>query len=368
MRKTAISLLRPGMTLAKPVFGPDGQLWLNAGVELKSNYISSLWRTGIPFVYLADPLMYDVTVSEVLSEETRRLAVKVLKETLNATKNSIDRQKKLVLDNRFTFIIEKLIQEVLNNKDIAVNLADIRDTDNYTFLHSVNVCALTLLAGTGLGLSRSQLKEVGVGALLHDMGKIWIDDEILKKKGSLTPEEYEEIKKHPMFGYEILSAQKNISPDSVKIVMQHHERCDGSGYPSQLKTDEIHPFARLTMVVDVYDALTADRPYRGSLQPHQAIEMLTACVETYDSDMVRSFIAHVAAYPVGTAVRLSSGDLALVVHNRKGVPLRPVVRVCKDQDGIFYHEPFDLDLLEHLDLVIVDVLRDSDRQQELPLQ
>jgi HD-GYP domain-containing protein (c-di-GMP phosphodiesterase class II) len=368
MRKTAISLLRPGMILAKPVFGPDGQLWLNTGVELRSNYITSLWRTGIPFVYVADPLMFDVTVADVISEETRRQAVKVLKDTLSATKNSITRQKKPVVDNRFTFIIEKLIQEVLENKDIAVNLADIRDADDYTFLHSVNVCALTLLAGTDLGLSRSRLEEVGIGALLHDMGKIWIDDEILKKKGSLTPEEYEEIKKHPMFGYEILSAQKNISADSIKIVMQHHERCDGSGYPYHLKTDEIHPFAKLTMVVDVYDALTADRPYRGSLQPHQAIEMLTSCVGTYDTDMIRSFITHLAAYPVGTAVRLSSGDLALVVYNRKGIPLRPVVRVCKDQDGLLYHEPFDLDLLEQLDLVIVDVLTDSERQQELPLQ
>ncbi|MDW7650777.1 MAG: HD-GYP domain-containing protein [Bacillota bacterium] len=367
MRKTSISLLRPGMVLAKPVYGPDGQLWLNAGVELRSNYIASLWRTGIPFVYISDPLLGDAVVAEVISEETRRQAVKILKETLSSTKANTFRQVTPLVNNRFSFIVEKMVQEVLENKDIVVNLADIRDADDYTFLHSVNVCVLTLLAGAEFGLSRSQLGDMGVGALLHDMGKIWIDDEILKKKGSLTPEEFAEIKKHPSFGHEILSAQANISPDSVKIVMQHHERCDGSGYPYQLTTEEIHPYARLAMVVDVYDALTSDRPYRDSMKPHQAIEMITASCEIYDNDMVTSFLLHLAAYPVGSAVRLSSGDLALVVKNRKGVPLRPVVRVCKDGDGFLYAEPFDIDLTDRLDLVITDVLSDKERQLELPL-
>lgn len=367
MRKTAISLLRPGMVLGKAVYGPDGQLWLNAGVELRSNYIASLWRTGIPYVYISDPLLGDVVVAEVVSDEVRSQAVKVVKETLHASRFAAKKQTILV-NSRFSCTVENLVQEVLANKDVVVNLSDIRSADDYTFYHSVNVCILALLAGVELDLQRTRLEEMGVGALLHDLGKIWIDDIILKKQGSLTPAEYEEIKKHPVFGYEILSDQKNFSPQSAKVVAQHHERCDGTGYPQRLLKEEIHLFSRLVSVADVYDALTADRPYRRAMKPHQAIDMLTSCTLEYDCEMVRSFIKHVAAYPVGTALRLSNGDLGLVVHNYKGMPLRPVVRICKDGDGIRYQDPFDVDLTKRLDLVVIDVLCDRERDKVLPVE
>lgn len=367
MRKTSISALRPGMVLAKPVFGPDGQLWLNSGVILKSTYIASLWRTGIPYVYIRDPLLGDVTVAEVVSDETRRQAVKVLKETLMSAGPGAGSHKRLLVDARFSFTVEKLVEEVLANKDVVVNLSDIRDSDDYTFCHSVNVCILSLLSAVDLGLPKPRLEDLATGALLHDMGKIWVDEKILKKKGSLTPEEYEEIKKHPAFGYEILSYQRNIPPDSAKVVVQHHERCDGTGYPYRLDIGNIHPYSRLVMVVDVYDALTADRPYRSSLQPHQAIEMITGCAGPFDGEMVRSFIRHLAAYPVGTAVRLSNNDLGIVTENHKGLPLRPVIRVCKDGDGIFYGQPFEVNLTERLDLVITEVLNEEERERELPV-
>lgn len=364
MRKVPISLLRPGMVLARSIFGSDGQLWLNAGIQLKSNYIASLWRAGILSVYISDPYMNDVSVAEVISEQTRRQAVKVVKDTLQATKTL--KQGSLVLNGQFSRLVENVVGEVLGNRDVVVNLADIRDADDYTFYHSVNVSVLTLLAGAELNWSRERLEQLGAGALLHDMGKVWIDDVILRKNGSLTPEEYDEIKKHPIFGHDILSAQDNISADSTSIVLQHHERCDGSGYPLNLAQRDIHPFARLVMVVDVYDALTSDRPYRPSMKPHVAIEMITGCSETYDHEMVRALLNFLAAYPVGTALRLSNGDLGLVVKNRKGTPLRPIVRIFKDGDGVNYPAPFETDLTEKLDVVITDVLSDQEREQEFP--
>ena len=366
MRKMPISLLRTGMILGKAVTGPDGQLWLNAGVELRSNYISALWRTGMSYVYIKDPLLDDINVPEAVSEETRRQAVKSLKAILHTSKKGDPVRGSLLLDQRFSDTVEKMVQEVLANKDVVVNLADIRNADDYTFYHSINVCILSLLSGVELNLSRTRMEGLAAGALLHDMGKVWIDDSILNKKGSLTPEEYAEIKKHPSFGYEILSNQKNITEETVTIVAQHHERCDGSGYPYKRAKDDIHPFARLVMVADVYDALTSVRPYRDSLQPHQAIEMIMASGDAYDREMTRLFLKHVAAYPVGTGVRLSNGDLGIVVLNRKGIPLRPVVRICKDGDGATY-QPFDFDLSERLDMVISDVLTDVQLAEEFPI-
>lgn len=365
VRKIPVSLLRPGMVLYRPVFGPDGQLWLNAGVELKSKYITSLWRAGISFVFISDPLLSDVLVTEVVSEETRRQAVKAVKETLKTAK--LTKQNSLLIDKRFSSIVEKLVREVLASKDVLINLADIRDVDDYTFLHSVNVCVLSLLNAADSDLSQARLEELGGGALLHDLGKIWISEFTLKKKGSLTPEEYHEVKKHPTFGFEILTSQANYSPNSAKVVAQHHERCDGSGYPYNLEKDDIHFYARLVMIADVYDALTADRPYRLGMKPHKAIEIITDCAESYDRPLVDSFLKHIAPYPVGTALRLSNGHLGIVIQNRKEMPLQPVVRIFKNRDGFLYREPFDLDLSDKPNLQISDVLNDAESELELPV-
>ncbi|EEG76122.1 HD-GYP domain-containing protein [Dethiobacter alkaliphilus] len=366
MRKMPVTLLRPGMILAKSVSGSDGQLWLSAGIKLKSSYITALWRTGIPYVYVLDPLLDDVSVPEVVSEETRRQAIKVLKNMMKAGKKETA-PSELLLDDQFSQTVESMVQQVLENKDVMLNLAEIRNADDYTFCHSVNVCILSLLTGIDLDLSRTRLERLAAGALLHDVGKIRIDSKILNKKGSLSPDEFAEIQKHPAFGCEILSQQKNLPHEISTVVAQHHERCDGSGYPYRLHRDNIHQYARLVMVADVFDALTADRPYRTSLQPHQAIEMIMGCGDAYDMELTRLFLNHVAAYPVGTGVRLSNGDLGLVVSNRKGLPLHPVVRIAKDADGVAYLNPFDVDLAESLDLVISQVLDDVQVLEEFPI-
>ncbi|MFW0860858.1 MAG: phosphodiesterase, partial [Dethiobacter sp.] len=129
VRKIPVSLLRPGMVLYRPVYGPDGQLWLNSGVELKSKYINSLWRAGISFVFISDPFLADVVVRDLVSEETRRHAVKAVKETLQSAK--LLKRNSLLLDKRFSSIVEKLVREVLASKDVMINLADIRDVDDY---------------------------------------------------------------------------------------------------------------------------------------------------------------------------------------------------------------------------------------------
>ena len=228
MRKMRVCRLRPGMVLAKAIYGADGQLLLNKGVELKGMYIAGLQRMDIQYVYVYDPLMEGVEDVQVVCEVTKYEAVKIMRNTFDGLKaNGLDYGQ--LVDSGFFNTVEKLVEEVLANRDIVYNLDNIRFTDDYTFTHSVNVCILSLLVASGLQLSRSALKEVAVGALLHDVGKLWVDETILKKKGSLTPAEFDQIKRHPLFGFDILSEQDNISANSIKIALQHHERCDGSG-------------------------------------------------------------------------------------------------------------------------------------------
>ncbi|NLM46376.1 MAG: HD-GYP domain-containing protein [Firmicutes bacterium] len=366
MRRLPLSAVKAGMVLARPIYGPDGQLWLNAGVILKETYLESLKHTNVTHVYVGDPLLWDVVVDKVVSDETRAMAVKTVKKTLQEMKTGVLQNGRFI-DNRFFFTVEKLVQEILHNRDVIYNLDDIRTADDYTFCHSVNVCILALMIANELRMPRRQLEELAVGALLHDVGKIYVNQAILKKEGSLSPEEYEEIKKHPVYGYDILSQQKNIAFDSIKVVAQHHERCDGSGYPLQLCGEDIHDYAKLVMIADVFDALTANRPYRKAMRPDEAIEIITGSTHLYDMDMIRAFIFRVAAFPVGTAVRLSNDDMGIVIKTHKGMPLRPVVRVCKRGDGTFYPRPYDLDLTEALDLVIKDVLSDEERELEMPI-
>jgi len=366
MRKVPVSSLRPDMVIARPVYGADGQMFLNSGMVLKGPYISSLVRLGVQAVYVEDPLLGDIVVSEVVKEETRQNTVKAIKDILLDNKK-IDKSKSSIVNKKFISLAEKLVEEVLSNKEVIVNLSDIRITDDYTYYHSVNVCIISLLAATGMKVAKGKLEELCIGALLHDMGKVWIDNRILNKNGSLTPEEFDEIKKHPGFGFDILSKQRDISSLSSSIVIQHHERCDGNGYPGNLTKNQIHYFSRLVMVVDVYDALVSHRPYRPAFKPHEAIEMITSSADIYDPEMVQQVLNHIAAYPVGTAIRLSNGDLALDVENRKSSPLRPLIRVCKDGDGSMYQHPFDIDLMDKLDLVITDVLDDELRDKEIPI-
>jgi HD-GYP domain-containing protein (c-di-GMP phosphodiesterase class II) len=174
------------------------------------------------------------------------------------------------------------------------------------------------------------VKDLGEGAILHDIGKLFIPDEILNKNGPLTDEEFELVRRHTNDGFEVLRRKRSISLFSAHVAYQHHERLDGSGYPRRLTGDDIHEFAKAVAIVDSYDAMTSDRAYRSALPPHEAISILVR--ETggkYDRDLVGRFMKLVAMYPVGSVVRLSSGEVCTVVNaTRKSL----VVRVLRGKN------------------------------------
>lgn len=242
-----------------------------------------------------------------------------------------------------------------------INLSDIRTMDDYTFAHSVNVCILALLTGITLNYSRAALKLLGIGALLHDIGKVCIPLNILNKPGKLTPKEYKEICRHSELGYEMLRQQKGISQVSAQVALQHHERYDGSGYPQGLKGEDIHEFARITGVVDVFDALTADRIYRPAFPNYEAYEMLAAAGNfTHDYKIVEAFLYNIAVYPVGTLVKLNSGDIAVVIGTRRGQSYRPKVKLLFNDSGKAFKEKTIIDLAEELKYSVVRVLSEEE--------
>jgi HD-GYP domain-containing protein (c-di-GMP phosphodiesterase class II) len=260
VRRVSLDKIRAGAILAKTIITIDGKVLLASGMELTEEYIRKLQANGISEIYIEDEISKDIHVPEVVREEIVNEAKQMVKVMM--TKPSI----KTSIDGRQVMeIVDKIISSILANKDIIANLCDIRSVDDYTFSHSVNVCIISLIIGIGLGYNGDKLRELGVGSILHDIGKVMVPNHILKKPYQLTSEEFEEIKKHAYYGYEILKNTNGISMVASYIALGHHERIDGSGYPYQLKEENIHKAARIVAVSDVYDALTSDRIYRKKL-------------------------------------------------------------------------------------------------------
>lgn len=364
MRKLPIDKLKPGMKVARTVYSSDGYILLAAGVVLKERYIRQLKFFDVPAIYVEDDLLPDVEVEDVISEKTRVEAIITVKEMLTNVRQQVQSGKRFLLSGpKLKETVEDIIKDLLTRKKLIVNLNDIRSTDSYTFAHSVNVCVLAVLTGIALNFSKSQLLQLGMGALMHDVGKIIVPLEILNKPGRLTAEEYKIIQRHSEFGYEILQSQPGISKMSAKVAFEHHEKYDGSGYPLGLKGEEIHLYSRIVGIVDVYDALTADRVYRKGYLPHEAYEYLAATGGSmFDYDLVKVFLSHVAAYPVGTIVRLNTGEVGVVVETPIGMTTRPVVRVLY-RDGHVLKKPYEIKLYESYRVLISDVLSDDEWQK-----
>lgn len=350
MRRVNIESIQFGVKLARTIFNSDGGVLLTKGVELKEPYIEKLRYYGISEVYLEDEISAGIHVKDVIHEQTRSEAVVLVKKTMNNYHFS----DVLAVEN-VKLMVNKIIDELLGNDDILNNLSEIKSVDDYTFEHSVNVCILSLITGIGLGFDIERLRELGTGAMLHDIGKLCIPQEILKKPSQLTVEEFEEIKKHTVFGYEILKKSEKVSLVSAYIAFGHHERYDGSGYPLQLKNENIQLCARIAAVADVYDALTSDRVYRKRLRPNEVYEYITSLgANHFDPRVIESFVKYVTIYPVGTGVLLNTRERALIVKHNKSLPTRPVVRIIYDDQMKKQTILREIDLSEQTNIFIVD--------------
>ncbi len=241
--------------------------------------------------------------------------------------------------------VEKMIDSIFRNPHALLSLTKIRKKDEYTYMHSVSVSALLISFGRHLGYDAGPLKELGLGGLMHDIGKMKVPQEILNKRGSLTIKEYETMKEHVAYSRDLLEGTEGISKEAVLVASQHHERIDGSGYPLGLKGDEISKFGQLAAIVDVYDAMTANRCYRGRQEPAGVMKNLYEWKEHYfNSKLVEEFVRCVGIYPAGSLVRLASGLLAVVLNHDNKDLLNPAVRVVYNTKTDTLVSPYNLDL------------------------
>lgn len=246
-------------------------------------------------------------------------------------------------------MVQTITESVLRNGGALLTLLRIKNKDDYTFLHSVSVGTLLIAFCRAVGLDDATTHQAGLGGLLHDTGKALVPDAILNKPGRLTEEEFEIMMRHPKDGWEILRQTPSIGPIPLDITLHHHERIDGSGYPDKLPGSEISTLAKMGAIVDVYDAITADRCYHKGMPATDALRKLYEWSKFhFDPQLVQSFMRCIGIYPVGTLVRMESGKLGVVVEQNPDNLLTPTVKIFFSLKSNAYIEPYQLDLSRSL--------------------
>lgn len=244
-------------------------------------------------------------------------------------------------------LVSGMVDSIVTNENALMWLAQLKNRDEYTSLHSINVCIISLAFGRFLGFTVTQLNELGQGALLHDIGKMRVPLNMLNKPGRLTAPEMDELRRHPEYGYELLKGKGGISPRALEVVRSHHERMDGGGYPRGLRGGQISEYAMLVSIVDVYDAITSDRAYHQGISPHEALKLMYEWApRSFPRELLQSFINCLGIYPVGSIVELSSGEVGVVMTVNRRLRLRPLVLLVLDGEK----QPYPVRKLINLEL------------------
>ena len=243
-------------------------------------------------------------------------------------------------------VVDTMIDSIFRNQDALISLGRIKEKDEYTYMHSVSVGVLMISFGKHLGFDMQVLKEVGIGAMLHDVGKMIVSQALLNKEDKLTEEEFGMMRKHAEYSRMLLEQTHGITETAITMAAQHHERIDGTGYPRGLKGEEISYYSRAVAITDVYDAMTSKRCYQDNSLPTEVLKKLYEWSSYhYDRNLVEQFIRCVGIYPVGTLVRLESGLVGLVLQHGEKSLLYPIVRIVYNAKyGNFVRVPYDLDL------------------------
>lgn len=351
MQNITLDEIRPGMYLSKPLISNDGTVLLHEGIEMKERYIQYLRHKGITSLFVGEPdFSGTADVKEYFYDQKQRQAAA---ESARNIVESFHAGKGIKLDG-VKNIVSNMVTQLSRNPGNMMHLLDLRRKEEYMFSHAVNTCVLAVMTGLALGYEREQLDELGLAAMLHDIGMTKLPQQLaMQFPYELTREEKEEYRRHPFYSLEILRKNPALSNDVVNACFQHHERWNGSGYPLGIAGDAISEYAQIIGIADVYDRLIVGLPHRLPTPVYYAVAILNkAAGQYFNPALVDKFNQSVAIYPMGKTVRLNNQQSGIILGVSFKNKNTPIVRIISDrnQDS----PPVELDLTKNPDLFIVD--------------
>ncbi|MCK8061043.1 MULTISPECIES: HD-GYP domain-containing protein [unclassified Fusibacter] len=357
-----VSELEEGMVLAENIYDTEGNILLASGIKLRNTYINKIEETLVTTVAIEALLKHESP------EESQSVRIALIKEKREKRIIKVREQAKEKLELAVTELLEseavnaqiiqavvkKIINDILNSDEVVFHIDQLREVDSYLFDHAINVTILAIVMSIHTGFDKNALREIAMGAILHDIGKLFVDQNILNKPESLSIEEFSMIKHHSKLGYEVLRRSEDISERSARIALNHHEQHCGSGYPQGLKGDEIDAFSKIVNISDVFDALTSDRVYSKKISPYSAMNYIVAKSGIhFDPKTVKEFSSAVGYFYHGAIVKLMNGDVAVVTVRHRH---KPVVRIVQDAGNNKMHGHFEIDLMKNPSVRIKEIL------------
>ncbi len=335
------SSLKKGMRIDQTIKDRMDRVLIARGTILDDFYIQAFQKLNIAGVYVSEgeeepapepkkpkpsPLAQKNISTQRVSDPSKvKLSESVKKRVSEGIQYLYQNSDSKSFASTTNSITSNLLKAINDNAAIAVDITALKTSDEYTFKHSVDVATMSMIIAKKKGMSQQDIYNIGIAGLLHDMGKSKIPLEILNKPARLTEEEFAIMKQHSALGYQILKEKEEFNSAISLSVLQHHEKIDGSGYPFGVTADKITPYAKILTVVDVYDALVTERPYKKGLSQRTAVEIIMSMTRELDMDAMKAFLGSVILYPVDSDVTLSNGEIARVVKNNSDSVLRPVV-------------------------------------------
>lgn len=352
MRIISIDSVQGNELLAKDIVNSRGSVLMPAGTVMKKSYISKLKSLKVEFLYIEDKISQGIDLSRSLENQIKEECLESVKKILlkySYEETSQQKEIKLVVNN--------IIKEVMEEPELVYNLSSIRDKSESTYSHSINVCALAVMIAIRLSLSKKRIKDIAVGCLLHDIGLTYLPMNYNELKvETCTESELKEIKKHVIYGYHAIEKMDWLSSTSKNIILKHHERNDGSGYPFRLKEGKIDIGTKIASLCDHFDSLVYGNMTK-KMKVFEAIDyILSQAGFIFDFEIVDVFINSVAAYPIGEIVITNQKEIGIVLRQNPKCPTRPVIRIIKDKNGDKPTQPIEKDLVKELTLFIEDTI------------
>ncbi len=360
MRGKSTSKVQPGEILGRSIFREDGTVLVTKGTALTKNMLYRLLLEDIYLIFIEDEISDGIEPTNVISDEQllrgsveMSKVFKEIKNSIRFTSDQRDQRLRYVYNSLHMETLSKFLDEIekdlLTNKEALYQVFNMFSVDMYTYKHSVDVAILAMLIGKEIGYNMKDIKLLGFGGLLHDIGKSQIPVEVLNKKGKLTDEEWTLLQTHSELGYELIKDVISLNGHVKQMVRYHHERNDGSGYPFALQDNELSEFIKIIIVADIFNAIASNRIYRQALTPEKIVEYIhQETVYRLDYKIVNALLQVIHIYPEGVIVELCDGRKAIVVGSKKGAPTRPLLRDIETGEMI--------DLSEELTTLIVGVV------------